>query len=438
MRILSDPVPIGRIFLDLKNPRHVALTTEDKVIEYLCDNEDILALARDIATIGLNPLERVALIPVQGHKDAYTMAEGNRRLCALKLLADPDRAPAHHRNRFATLSQHWTQPQAVSAVVFENDDEVRPWLERMHNGAYEGRGRKPWNAEQSQRYSGSNKNKVAQGFLDYAEEAGLISSEDRKYKLTTVQRFLGHDVFREAIGLDQMNPEALARSRPKEEFDIIARHFIQDLVEGANVNSRMNKAKIIEYARPLNSLPGITNTRTEPESLVEKRDSVKSPKRTQKIPRAPEKLLYIQHSDAIKSALNAYGNYKLQNLYHSICAVELDNHTPLVCIGVWAFIETLTACAGRTPGTSFDAFFSNNWLDMHHFSGREKKNAIRSALTRTKDYGNATKHEPVAATFNGEQVNNDLEVLSPVILKCIDVATTLRPAKSGTCEELRG
>ena len=201
------------------------MKTEGEVIEYLCDKEDVWALARDIASIGLNPLERVALIPIKGQKNAYTMAEGNRRLCALKLLADPDSAPARLRKGFASLAAQRTPPKAFAAVVFDNDEEVRPWLERIHNGAYEGRGRKDWNAEQSQRYSGSNKNKVAQAFLDYAERGGLISATERKGKLTTVQRFLGIEVFREAMGLDQSNPEDLARTRPKADFDIIAQRF---------------------------------------------------------------------------------------------------------------------------------------------------------------------------------------------------------------------
>jgi hypothetical protein len=66
MRVLTDPVPVGRIFLDLDNPRHVPFTSEDEVIEYLCDKEDVWPLARDITNIGLNPLERFALVAVAG------------------------------------------------------------------------------------------------------------------------------------------------------------------------------------------------------------------------------------------------------------------------------------------------------------------------------------------------------------------------------------
>ncbi len=419
MRILDEAVPIGRIFLDLTNPRHEPLATEDEVIEYLCDNEDVWPLARDIASIGLNPLERVALIPIKGRKQAYTMAEGNRRLCALKLLADPDRAPPHLRKGFENLSAQRQQPKSFAAVVFDSLDEARPWLERMHNGAYEGRGRRAWSAEQSQRFSGSSKNKVAQQFLDYATAAGLISAEERKGKLTTVQRFLSIEVFREAMGLDQTNPDDLARTRPKADFDIIASRFIRDLIEGVSVNSRMNKPKIIEYARPLNTLSGVTATRIAPESLVTAGASAKSKRSGRRRHKTPEKLRRIQYSDEIATALKSYGSQKLLSLYHSICTIELEHHTPIVCVGMWAFIETLTACSGRNERTSFNDYLSNQKLTNY---GLTNPKAIRMALVRTQDYGNMTKHDPVAATFNGDQLNNDLNVLEPVILKCIEEA----------------
>ncbi len=426
MRILPEPVPIGRIFLDLTNPRHVPLQTEDEAIEYLCEKEEVWALARDITAIGLNPLERVALIPIKGQKGAYTMAEGNRRLCALKLLADPDRAPAKLRKGFANLAAQRTPPKAFYAAEFADDEEVRPWLERMHNGAYEGRGRRSWNADQSQRYSGSNKNKVAQGFLDYAVGEGLISEEDRKGKLTTVQRFLGIDVFREAMGLDQSNPDDLARTRPKAEFDTIAKRFIRDLLDTTEprpVTSRMNKKEIVAYSRPLGSLPGVTATRIEAEPIASEGDAAGGKKGKRKTkPKKPQKAKHVEYSAEIASALKGYGNFKLESLYHSICSVELEANTPLICVGAWAFFETLTACAGRHEKTSFHDFFSKNHLATYGITGTVT--SLRAALGRISEYGNTTKHHPTAATFNGDQLNNDMVALKDVVLKCIEEAAS--------------
>lgn len=424
---LLDKVPISSIFLALDNPRHVELTTEDKVIEYLCDKEDVWALARDIAHHGLNPTERFALVPEPRQAGVYRVAEGNRRLCALKLLSDPDRAPARLRKGFEGLAKLRTI-KTVPAAVFANDEEVRFWLARIHNGPQGGIGRKPWNSEQQQRFSGSNKNRVAQSFLDYAVAEGMLTEEQRKGKLTTVQRFLGIDVFREAMGLDQNNPEELARTRPKDEFDAIARRFIRDLLDTNTdprpVNSRMNKREITAYSRPLGSLPGVTATRIEPEPLSTPGGNPSSKKggNRKTKPKKPEKAKHVEHSAEIESALRSYGNFKLESLYHSICSVELDGHTPLVCIGAWAFFETLTACAGRNEKTSFHDFFSNSHLANYGITG--KVTALRAAISRVSEYGNTTKHHPTAATFNGDQLNNDMVALKEVILKCIAEAAS--------------
>ncbi|MCK0096705.1 hypothetical protein MWU60_14080 [Yoonia sp. F2084L] len=85
-------ISANRIFLDLENPRVAnPFESEDDAIAWLCDNEDVLTLAKDIREIGPNPLELVAVM--KKGSNAYVALEGNRRVCALMLLNDPDRAP---------------------------------------------------------------------------------------------------------------------------------------------------------------------------------------------------------------------------------------------------------------------------------------------------------------------------------------------------------
>ena len=96
----AEMIKTERVFLDFDNPRHDPMESQEEVIRYLCEDE----LAKDLVIHGLSPLELFALIPRnEGKKNAYTVAEGNRRLCALKLLNDPNLAPASMRknsNRF--------------------------------------------------------------------------------------------------------------------------------------------------------------------------------------------------------------------------------------------------------------------------------------------------------------------------------------------------
>ena len=56
-------IDVDRVFLDLSNPRHEPYADEDEAIEYLCREEQVLPLARDIVSNGLNPLGH---IPIKG------------------------------------------------------------------------------------------------------------------------------------------------------------------------------------------------------------------------------------------------------------------------------------------------------------------------------------------------------------------------------------
>lgn len=219
-----DDVPVGRLFLAHDNPRHEPVETESKAIERLCNTEDVLPLARDIVRHGISPIERLALTPIGKTKsgdETYRVAEGNRRVCAIKLLADPDLAPPKLRASFEKLSESWAPIKALPATVFNDNDTLRVWLDRVHSGPQGGIGRRSWDAEQKQRFSGGTKNRLAQAVLDYAEAEGMITKEERKGKLTTAQRFLNSNIFREHLGLDRSDPDELSRNRPKAEFDII-------------------------------------------------------------------------------------------------------------------------------------------------------------------------------------------------------------------------
>jgi hypothetical protein len=254
-------VPVGRLFLYLENPRHEPLPSEARAIEYLCAKENVPALARDIAKHGLNPLELLALLPANKRRSekatqSYYAVEGNRRVCAIKLLNDPDLAPANLRKNFENLAQDWTPVTSVYGVVFDDFESARLWLDRIHNGPQDGVGRKQWTSDQKARFDGENKNRAAQQLLDYAQSEGMITAAERERKLTTAQRFVGNRVFSENMGIDQTDPDEIRRTRPKAEFDILVRRFMRDLVDGTEVHSRMNSQEIIKYFRPLGSLAG--------------------------------------------------------------------------------------------------------------------------------------------------------------------------------------
>ena len=418
-------VQVSRVFLDQANPRHEPYQSQDEVIEYLCKEELTLEIAKDIAKNGLNPLERFALIPenmaIKNQNGTFIAAEGNRRLCALKLLRDPDLAPADKRKAFENAAEGWTPIHEISAVVFEDIDAMKLWRDRIHSGLAGGIGRKQWNAEQKARHTGDdNKNRLAQYTLDYMEKKGFITPDERKGRLSTVQRYLSNPNMRDAIGININDPNNTTRIRSLEEFEIILKKFAHDIVNRI-VTTRDNAERITKYSHDLRVLEGVTGETIQPQSLdddLAKKTKSESKKQSQK-PRKPNR---IQNSPKIRDALEALENYKLRKLYHSICNISLLDHTPILAIGVWAFMETLTANAGRNADTSFPDFLSPQRLGTLGLGRNRETKPIREIVKRISEYGNSTKHHETSAAFNGEQLANDVATLEELILKLAEEA----------------
>ena len=420
-RAVGEMIKIARINLDQENPRHEPYATQDEAIAYLCKHEYVAELARDIAKHGLNPLEMLAVLPGKT-KNAYVAAEGNRRLCAIKLLNDPDRAPPNLRKTFEKLSESWQPIVDVPCVKFDNRNQVQLWLDRVHQGLNGGVGRKDWNADQKARNSGEKKNKTALAVLDYAEENGLITSEQRKKKLTTVQRFMSNPLMREALGIDLSDPDEVGVNRPKPDFDLLLRTFTEDLLsddKDSEVTSRKNKDDISAYARKLSRTNGLSGETIEVEPIsrpVTVSAIEEKPEKTK--PKSPTPPSKINYDEEIAAKLEQLRNFKLQNLYYSICDVSLKNHTPLIAVGIWSFMESLAKKMGAE--NDFVAFFSSGRLSQLGLGDRQKTAGLREAIKRISQFGNTTKHDEESAAFNAPQLANDMDKMCQFLKVCLD------------------
>jgi hypothetical protein len=429
-------VSVERLFLDTENPRFLenAASSEADAIELLCKEEQILELAEDIvAENSIDPLQLLGVIPDQNSSKnsgdhTYVAVDGNRRLCALKLLIDPQRAPAHFHKRFKNLAEGWTQIDEVFVMVFQTREESYTWIQRAHGGTQKkGVGRRSWNAEQSQRFGGGRTNKLALKILDYAQKKEMITEEERKNKITTTQRYINKKTLKEILGINGLDDnDEISITRPTEDFEKRLMRFMRDLAEG-KIDSRTGDKKeaIDEYARKLESDVQISGERTEHpiplETLSKPTDKRKTPKNS---PRTLQKINKIHYNSEIHELLEKTNNDKLKSLYHSICSIKLEaKHVPLLAVGVWTFVECLSSKAGRKEGMDFPSYYSKEKLKkLEVIKGKEKDTAYRRALERVSNDGNLTKHHKTAALFNGEQLANDMETLNPLIIAtCKDV-----------------
>lgn len=99
----SISVRVLDLYLDSKNPRHEPISDREKIIEHLVRTEKIKALAKDISEKGISPLDLPAII--KDGKGNFVVVEGNRRICALTLLNDPELSPEGDKTYFTNLSE---------------------------------------------------------------------------------------------------------------------------------------------------------------------------------------------------------------------------------------------------------------------------------------------------------------------------------------------
>lgn len=268
------PVDLAHVFLDNFNPRHDPIDNEPEIIAHLLAREQVKPLARDIAQRGsLSPLERLALVPHSRVRGAFISLEGNRRVCALKLLADPEKAPSEAYKRYfrQQSARLRLKIKQVDAIIFGSREEARPWLSLRHEGALGGVGTRTWTSGQKARFDRGapagartkNPNVQASMLLEYARERNLVSkAEHDAISLTTLTRYLKSPVFRHALGLT--TPRDLEIIVPQAEFDRAAQRFLKDAFKSDpkdpnGVHSRTRKGDREAYADRLRK-EGVTPT----------------------------------------------------------------------------------------------------------------------------------------------------------------------------------
>ncbi|WP_081585485.1 hypothetical protein [Herbaspirillum rubrisubalbicans] len=319
----DQTVPINFLHLDPLNPRHDPLEGDAEVIAELCTKEFISEMARDIARRGsLSPLDVMGVVPLEGHPGHFTVVEGNRRACALILLADPKRAPTTAlQAQLSKLATEATVPRQIKVHVFGTRAEAKPWIDLRHLGAQGGVGIREWNPEQQSRAAGNNTrtsaraNNLALAVLDRLVQTKLLTPEQRaKVSLTTITRYLGTPGVRAIIGLGSASE--LVYTHDPAEVDQTLLQLVLDSIEGPKqgeaplVNSRSGSAERLAYAHQLKDA-GVAPSRALPAPVappdpkatvrpgIKDEPRQRSSKDPSKIPTLFDSSFLVKHKDPV-------------------------------------------------------------------------------------------------------------------------------------------
>ena len=202
----TKSLKVGSLLLDTQNPRTPPSDAQLGAFAALIEEQGpkLLALMADIAANGLNPTDRLLVIP-DGRR--FVVVEGNRRVAALKILDNPDIAAGSAIARQAKkLSRERAVKVAkIDCAVATGRKEARPWIRLRHDGESEGAGTVRWKGRQRARFGSSDSTQSGAGnaFLNAVElgypdddELLNLAAEVGSNRLTTLGRLVQSPVLR--------------------------------------------------------------------------------------------------------------------------------------------------------------------------------------------------------------------------------------------------
>lgn len=205
---------MASLLLDETNPRFPleGVESQREAINALLGDAPtkIVRLAEDIvAEGGLNPTELSVVVEEDGD---YVVIEGNRRLAALKLLANPDLADdSATAARFRRVADRGTGPTSMLCYLAESREDAKHWLDLRHTGENGGVGVVEWNAEQQNNFRRRRGSQADRASIfcdavarDFSNEPDLLAdiATVRRTRLTTLGRLLGDPHARGDLGVE--------------------------------------------------------------------------------------------------------------------------------------------------------------------------------------------------------------------------------------------
>jgi hypothetical protein len=256
---------LSKLDFDLENPRYEPIANQLAALaENTRDTAKLTNLMRHIAENGINPTERIAVMP-SDKPGRFTVLEGNRRLTALKLLRKPQLLDGIHVTPSVKKAILRAIPSGfdsseilrLDAVVFDDREESTLWIDLKHTGQNGGAGVVPWDGVQTSRYREGD---AALSIYDFAVKHNVVPKDEptgKRFPITTLRRLIGDPYVRQSLGIEVRKGEVTSEFGISETLKGLSR-VVKDLASGkitvTDVKRKENRAA---YADSLtkNDLP---------------------------------------------------------------------------------------------------------------------------------------------------------------------------------------
>ena len=344
---------VDELELDLKNPRFAGLNSQREALEKIVVNQGVklVNLAEDILLNGLSPAHRMLVMKAPGKKSTtYVALDGNRRLAALRVLANPTVLDGMEgvgditARRLRSLAKDFSLAdiQPIDVSVCKDDEEARHWIEAIHTGENDGRGVVGWDGIATARYRGHTSGLKV---LDFVRTVGNLSDEEdaalERFPITNLDRLLATPEVRERLGLVYEEGELLS-DLPQSELIKPLKRIVSDIaLKKINVSKIKSKADRLNYLESLgSSLPDLSK-RTgnlgalDQLSAQNKKNSSKSGVNSKSKSLIDRKALIPPNSQC---PLNI-DDHKLQQMCKELRKLSLDSYPIAIAASFRVFLE---------------------------------------------------------------------------------------------------
>lgn len=362
-------ISINSILLDVENPRIDPVRAQREAIKGLMEqggDNKILALASDIILHGTNPSDILLCVEhrTDKGKKIYIAKEGNRRLLALKGIANPrifNNAKWSSRmerliHKAGGIGQ---APKKIRIQVYADAERsaMNHWIEIKHKGENKGAGTVPWGAQEKARFMSQGKHiNVSMSLIEWLKNDPEVSADDKeKVKIvpvTTLERIVSSVPGKSILGVEikDAHLQVLRRLECVRE-DILS--IVRDLTTPSadnpkkkiiNVSDVKNTKQINEYLRTKFAAKNNADILSEPVQISLGEDAVPAigggiaqPKKHPSAKAQMGTQTYLCKRLQLVSQVAT--NEKIKKLISELCSFKIKNVPLCFCIACRSLLE---------------------------------------------------------------------------------------------------
>lgn len=253
---------IDELLLDEENPRLGAVANQSEALDALLklNQSHFRNLMLSIKRNGLDPGDSLYVIEADDPED-FTVLDGNRRLSALKVLAQPDlldgaEASASTKKSLLRAAAGFDRDavEPIRCVKFDDRASAYDWIYRRHTGDVDGEGRIQWGRTEIQRFTGDRSVLDVIDFVgrnaDYSDEEWEQTRETiESRKSSNIGRLLESAAGKKHLGIsvasDGDGKTPLLSANPEWALGVLKR-IIEDVRDGVVDSRSHNTATELE------------------------------------------------------------------------------------------------------------------------------------------------------------------------------------------------